>query len=359
MKFKLPGVLSIALIYLLNISTFAMGEPVANDGYDLSKKDSKNVYADKNVIAVQSERTSKVRINFNIAHEIVNEVNRARTNPKGYIEDLRNARKKMNGNMMSTPLGMMQTNEGVIAIDDAIRDMERVSGLNPVQFSEGLSEAANVQLTDLKDDVNLGHTGKDGSTVFTRINRFGSVEGGWGENINFGPTDAKWIVLSLIIDDGVSTRGHRKNILSNIFNQIGIAYGDSKSGVRVSVMVFATRFTKSGSKPIGSGTKTNASNEVCSKKSDGQQVKVAVGNSTGKGFTINLVSQQCQETVLSKEIPPTDLYEFQTYKGAVFRVREVGSNRLLGEIIVNPARPDIIVQTDHDDSNSRVTYLEP
>ena len=46
-----------------------------------------------------------------------------------------------------------------------------------------------------------------------RMNRHGRASGSWAENIAYGNNDAIEIVMQLFIDDGVSSRGHRDNIV--------------------------------------------------------------------------------------------------------------------------------------------------
>lgn len=46
------------------------------------------------------------------------------------------------------------------------------------------------------------------------------------ENIAYGPKDAKDAVLAMIIDDGISDRSHRKNILSEKLKFMGPCHGD-------------------------------------------------------------------------------------------------------------------------------------
>lgn len=337
MKIKFLYVLSIALICLSTVSTSSMSGSIVVDGTDPSTS--------------------------NIAQDILAEVNRVRTDPAGYIQELRDVRKNINGDMLRKPDGTMwRTVEGVVAVDDAIKDLEKTSPLKPLSFSDGLAEAAGIQLADLKENISLGHTGKDGSTPFARIKRLGSLkEDRWGENISFNHAVAKEVVLAFIIDDGVPSRGHRKNILKESFAEIGIAYGIANDKTPVCVMVFANEFTRSASTSMGLGMnpRPTPTQGPCSKGPNAKEIKLSVGNATGKAFTVNPVNEQCQEIASKQEIPPGEMFHFTSYKDAVFRVREVGTNKLLGEIKVNPAKPEMLVQTDLDDSNSRIRYLDP
>ena len=59
----------------------------------------------------------------------------------------------------------------------------------------------------------------------SRMNRYGTWAASWGENISYGKTSARDIVLALIIDDGLPARKHRANIFATKFNYAGAAYG--------------------------------------------------------------------------------------------------------------------------------------
>lgn len=91
----------------------------------------------------------------------------------------------------------------------------------------------NLVAKDHAIDMNLtgvqGHRGSDGSTLTDRIERrCGDFDGGaWAQNIGSafnleGRNHALKTVLGLIIDDGVSSRGHRENIFSSDYEYIGI-----------------------------------------------------------------------------------------------------------------------------------------
>ena len=75
----------------------------------------------------------------------------------------------------------------------------------------------------------FGHNSSDGTSFSKRIERrCGASYGSSGENIGTdfkveGRDHALKTVMGLIIDDGVPSRGHRKNIFSKDFKHIGIS----------------------------------------------------------------------------------------------------------------------------------------
>jgi uncharacterized protein YkwD len=90
----------------------------------------------------------------------------------------------------------------------------------------------------------VGHAGSDHSSPWQRMARFGKWIGTAGENISYGVSNPRQIVISLIVDAGVSNRGHRKNIFHPGFGVAGIASGSHVRYGTMCVMDFAGGFVE-------------------------------------------------------------------------------------------------------------------
>ena len=119
---------------------------------------------------------------------------------------------------------MLRTREGVAAIDEAIRFLQGARPTAPLIFSPGISLAAAEHVADQGAGA-FGHGGSDHSDPGDRMNRHGTWSSLWGENISYGKATPQDVVIALIIDDGLRSRKHRKNIFNPAFNYAGAAFG--------------------------------------------------------------------------------------------------------------------------------------
>lgn len=75
-----------------------------------------------------------------------------------------------------------------------------------------------------------------------RIDKYGEWQVSIAENITFDDHEAKEIVFNMLIDDGNTSRGHRKNIFNEDFRFVGIACGKHTKYKHVSVINFAVDY---------------------------------------------------------------------------------------------------------------------
>ena len=145
------------------------------------------------------------------ATAVLRELNLARENPKLYASFAAESR----------PFHMIEHGR---AVDEAVRFLNKAHPLPPLTLSAGMCRAAADHCAE-QVAGQLGHDGNDRSSPGDRITRYGSWSTTWGENISYSQKTARGVVLALIIDDGVRSRGHRKNIFNTKFNYAGAAFG--------------------------------------------------------------------------------------------------------------------------------------
>jgi uncharacterized protein YkwD len=180
------------------------------------------------------------------ASAIVREMNLARQSPAFYATYVEQMRSRFNGKFFLLPgQTKLFPKEGLRAIDEAIRFLHTVQPEQPLVLSLGMSRAAAEHCADQIGGA-IGHDGSDRSNPAARISRYGVWTLGWGENIAYGKTTARDIVLALVIDDGIPGRKHRKNIFNPKFNFAGAGYGPHARFHTVCSIDFAGGYIESG-----------------------------------------------------------------------------------------------------------------
>jgi len=252
----------IVLLILVIVSCSTLGEILIEISSSLQPTQSVTKSEAEEITADKTNRTKIeiVQVNFwdkekidtvtksnylnQLEKNIIIELNKVRTNPSKYSElYIEPMRQYFNGTLYQYPNEIaLRTKEGVSAVNECIRFLNSVTPIEALHPSEGLYKAAKNHMDDQSKTGQTGHTGSDGSSMSQRIDRYGKWEKIIGENIAYGPTDAQWIVTGLLVDDGVPSRGHRKNIFNPEFKVIGVSYGVHPKIRTVTVMDFAGGF---------------------------------------------------------------------------------------------------------------------
>ncbi len=180
------------------------------------------------------------------AGQVVREMNLARQHPDVYAGYLEKLRGNFHGNLFVLPgRTILRTREGISALNEAIRFLRRSRPLRALACSPGISMAAAEHVADQATGV-FGHSGSDQSDPAERMNRYGTWSTLWGENISYGKSSARDMVITLIIDDGLRGRKHRKNIFNPAFNFAGAAVGPHARYRTVSNIDFAGGYAENG-----------------------------------------------------------------------------------------------------------------
>jgi uncharacterized protein YkwD len=180
---------------------------------------------------------------LDLAKAVIQQMNRVRTDPQGYAAFLESCRPYYKDRLLEIPGQVpIRTQEGVGALDEAIRVLRRTSPVAPLDESVALKSSAALLAGEQSATGGIGHFGRDGSTPFTRMARYGTWLDEAAENVEYGSRSAERIVADLVVDDGESGRGHRRNILNEDFHVAGAGFGSHPRYGTVCVIDFAAKF---------------------------------------------------------------------------------------------------------------------
>ena len=176
-----------------------------------------------------------------IEKEIILEINRFRSNPAKYANDyIAPLAKYYQKKILHYPDDKsIKTREGVKALNECVRELQKATP-QPIMYpNKALTNAASDHQKDQAKTGKTGHTGNDNSDLKQRIERYGKWQVRIAENIACGNSSARQVVIFLLIDDGVKSRGHRKNLLHADYKKVGVSFGKHPVYGTMCVMDFA------------------------------------------------------------------------------------------------------------------------
>ena len=163
---------------------------------------------------------------------VLNEINFARAEPRRYAELLfREARTE------GAYLNWVEYDPD--ALNEAVAFLRRQPPLPPLTHDGRLAAAASDHAQSQGRRGQIGHEGPGGETPGQRLQRHGVWAGMSAENISYGFSTPREVVAQLIIDSGVASRGHRRNIFGAGWKIAGVACGAHRVYGSMCVIDFA------------------------------------------------------------------------------------------------------------------------
>lgn len=120
-----------------------------------------------------------------------------------------------------------------------VTDLEKVANLTMLNTCTGLFQSARAHALDMGRTGEIGHDSTDGTRCFDRVRKYYNKSVAMAENCSYGYADAMDILMQLLVDEGVPSLGHRKNILSPAYQLVGLSIQRHKTYQWNCVMDFA------------------------------------------------------------------------------------------------------------------------
>lgn len=143
--------------------------------------------------------------------EVIYLCNLARLNPKLFAETY-----------VQQYIDSLDIPKGV-DVNSLFARLKKVKKMEILTAKKDLFEAAQSHAVDSGKKGIVGH-----QNVTTRFKKYAPGYDGSAENCDYGNDEAIDIVMSLMIDEGVSDHGHRENILDKNMKCIGVAIREHK-----------------------------------------------------------------------------------------------------------------------------------
>jgi len=171
--------------------------------------------------------------------ELVNEINRLRTNPQNYTSTLKDYMTCFKGNSLIFPgaTATIATEEGPQAYSEAINYLTNQSPREAVSPSKGLCRICEefIALARQTEDI-------DAIDMDKIIKKYGSYGGSFSRAVDFGGETPENVVVYLTVCDGDKSRGQRNTLLNPDAKLVGVATGKHSVYGYFSVVITCSKF---------------------------------------------------------------------------------------------------------------------
>ena len=173
--------------------------------------------------------------------EIIEEINKLRSNPPLYAKKVEEYSKYFTDNIIKLPnLNIkIQTQEGPAPYLETVEYLKGLEKVNELIPSKALCEIAQ----EFADNVKDSETGEIDEELYSNtIDKYGSFNGKFTRAVDLGGFTSEQIVINFLVCDGDTERSQREPVLGTGLNKIGIAFGKHNVYSTVCVLFTCTEF---------------------------------------------------------------------------------------------------------------------
>lgn len=180
--------------------------PPANTNNNGWRRDDNNTSTNRTTPAPYSNNRPATTYMSNEEQAMINEINLVRSNPAGYVTYVEQYIRDIKS---GKAFGSSAT-----AAYELIDELKKTAPLSVLQPAECLYQAAKQHGEEAIRKGSSDHQGMDGSWPWDRVKRGCTQMQDGNENLVGGPSNVREAVMLLLVDDGISNRGHRRTLLN-------------------------------------------------------------------------------------------------------------------------------------------------
>ena len=167
---------------------------------------------------------------------VLAELNAIRAHPAAYARHLREAAQEGRGGVA------VLARHDPAAVREAIAFLERQPALPPLSADAKLAAAARAHVRAQGPSGSIGHgAAAYGFGQRLDIQKIAYTQA--AEGISYGQASARDVVLQLVIDSGVRSRSHRRDVFGQTYDAAGVACGPHAVWGSMCVIDYAAGFS--------------------------------------------------------------------------------------------------------------------
>lgn len=179
--------------------------------------------------------------------KVLDELNLVRKDPQMYASKVRKYAKYFKGEVLRIPEQTpLMTQEGAKAYLECSDALDEVDPLPVLKVHASLTKIAEDIAAEIQKFSQVDQM--DSLNLENHISKYGQIVGHFSQAVDFGSSFPELVLLNLLVDDGDSSRGNRKNILNPKFKIVGIASVSHKQFQNCTVICYARHFFNHGEK---------------------------------------------------------------------------------------------------------------
>ena len=174
--------------------------------------------------------------------QVISELNKIRQNPSSYSKKLLDLKQNFKDKILYLPnkKNGLITIEGPKTFIEASNFLLSQNSCFPLKINNNLNKAAQAlsdQLSRIRDFNAISNVNRENI-----LNRYGRIEGFFGETTDYGSDSIELLICTLLTDDGRIQRNNRKLLFDDKFNFIGVGVSTSKFHKNVTCIFYATNY---------------------------------------------------------------------------------------------------------------------